>query len=175
MTSWFRKPQQKAAAPASTNSPAVAVASAPARVSEPSSSRPSDACQIALAAFHQDSKEPSRPACFVAACLGDKNLLVLCAVSKRLRLVFSADVLWRPRAIARWSELSMATRIKDDPFPAWKSTYQRKAAVRDTTLSDLMDDREFRHCDFYSCSKGHLYMIGECRMPMVMSKVRSDR
>jgi hypothetical protein len=32
--------------------------------------------------------------------------------------------------------------------PAWKITWQRKASVKETTLSDIQDDREFRHCDW---------------------------
>eukprot|EP00455_Lapot_gusevi_P052224 TRINITY_DN792_c0_g1_i1.p1 TRINITY_DN792_c0_g1~~TRINITY_DN792_c0_g1_i1.p1 ORF type:complete len:115 (+),score=10.73 TRINITY_DN792_c0_g1_i1:33-347(+) len=32
------------------------------------------------------------------------------------------------------------------------------------------EDREFAYCDWYSCENGHLYLIGECRLPMMMSR-----
>jgi hypothetical protein len=28
----------------------------------------------------------------------------------------------------------------------------------------------FRNCDWYTCPNGHLYVIGECRLPMAMGK-----
>ena len=78
--------------------------------------------------------------------------------------------------------------MEADPFPAWFGCYGRKATEKGTGFSDviahsntryllwvvcecvvccakIMD--EFRHCDFYTCPNGHLYVIGECRCPFL--------
>jgi len=91
-------------------------------------------------------------------------------VNKQLRQVSSHDMVWRPRCIIKWTELDMATRVEDDPFPAWKSCYTRRINVKETELKDIMQDRELGRCDWYTCSQGHLYMIGECRLPMFLAK-----
>jgi len=99
-----------------------------------------------------------------------RTLAILSQVCKSLRLIVSHDIIWRPLCIARWSELEMATRVEDDPFPAWKACYTRRVVVKQTELKDIMQDRELGRCDWYTCSQGHLYMIGECRLPMFLAK-----
>eukprot|EP01099_Mayorella_cantabrigiensis_P000728 TRINITY_DN1321_c0_g1_i2.p1 TRINITY_DN1321_c0_g1~~TRINITY_DN1321_c0_g1_i2.p1 ORF type:complete len:375 (-),score=83.85 TRINITY_DN1321_c0_g1_i2:276-1349(-) len=96
-----------------------------------------------------------------------KSLCSLSQCSRTLRLLASAEHLWKGFCLARWSELQSVT-LSGDPFPAWKSCFGRKSKEGETKLEDLM--REFKDCDWYSCPNGHLYLIGECRLPMRMAK-----
>jgi hypothetical protein len=115
MSSWFRSKSREQQSKPTTSDGKKAVEAKAAVVSAPASQSPADAAQLVFAVLI-DAKEPSRPAAVLASFFNDQWLLVLCSVSKRFRLAFSADVFWRPRAIARWSELSMATRIGQDPW-----------------------------------------------------------
>jgi len=80
----------------------------------------------------------------------------------------SSETLWKPLCISKWPELKLATEIEKDPFPAWKNCYQRKHNVADTSLNEIM--KEFHMCDWYSCPNGHMYLIGECRIPIFIAK-----
>jgi len=113
---------------------------------------------------------PSRLALRLFRFLDIRTLARMSGVNKPLRQIVSHDIIWRPLCLLRWSELEMATRVEEDPFPAWKSCFTRRIAVKETELKDIMEDRELGRCDWYTCSKGHLYMIGECRLPMFLAR-----
>jgi len=113
---------------------------------------------------------PSRVGLLLFSFCQSPTLAKLSLTNKHLRLVSGHDIVWRPRCIIKWSELELATRVEDDPFPAWKSCYTRRISVKETELKDIMQDRELGRCDWYTCSQGHLYMIGECRLPMFLAK-----
>jgi len=113
---------------------------------------------------------PSRAGLIFFSFFNSPSLANISLVNKRLRQIACHDLLWRPRCIVKWTELELATRVEDDPFPAWKSCYTRRINVKETELKDIMQDRELSRCDWYTCSQGHLYMIGECRLPMFLAK-----
>jgi hypothetical protein len=74
------------------------------------------------------------------------------------------DEVWKPLAVKEWSELAFASEVEKDPFPAWKNLYARKSREPKCTLQDVASS--LGDCDWYSCPNGHLYVIGECRLPM---------
>jgi len=104
----------------------------------------------------------------VARFLGVVPSCTLSRVSLHCRQLSSHDSIWKGPACERWSELKLATKVEADPFPAWKSCYARKAGVKETGLNEIME--ELGHCDWYTCPNGHLYVIGECRLPMSMGR-----
>ena len=97
-----------------------------------------------------------------------KSLCWISLTCKKFRIASSDERLWKPACLEKWAELKQATSLLDDPFPIWKACYSRKIAEESTSMQDLM--KEFGNCDWYTCSKGHLYVIGECRLPVQMAR-----
>lgn len=97
-----------------------------------------------------------------------KTLCTLSCVSHLYRKIASDDGIWKKLCIEKWPELNHATDIDKEPFPAWKRCFRQKYKEPVTTLNDLMT--EFGDCDWYACKNGHLYLIGECRLPMIIGR-----
>ena len=100
--------------------------------------------------------------------LNDKEIGLFGICSNEFYKQSSNDIIWKPLCIKRWPELKMSKSIDSDPFPAWKSCYIRKNKEDSTSYSDII--KIFGACDFYSCPNGHLYVIGECRLPVQSAK-----
>ena len=78
----------------------------------------------------------------------------------------NCKTIWRERCIKRWDELALATQISDDE---WESIFARKSK-EGTDMNTFMNMKQFKNCDWYSCPNGHLYLIGECRLPMAIGR-----
>lgn len=100
--------------------------------------------------------------------LDAKSLALLGCTSRYYQKSSSMDLIWKPLCIFRWPELKMSKSIDFDPFPAWKNCYNRKHKEDSTSMKDLMNI--FGACDWYTCPNGHLYVIGECRLPVQLAK-----
>jgi len=92
-----------------------------------------------------------------------EELASLCRVCKILQKFASEETLWKELAIVRWNELKLATQVDN-----WKELYRRKRKEQGLQYSDL--STEFRDCDWYACENNHLFLIGECRLPMIIGK-----
>lgn len=107
---------------------------------------------------------------FVIICsyIDYQSLCQLSTTSHLLLKLSSAECIWKPICIKQWPELKMATALEEDPFPIYKNCFARKWKQESTSMSDLMNI--FGRCDWYSCPNGHLYAIGECRIPVMVAK-----
>eukprot|EP01084_Bolivina_argentea_P020001 37223_1 len=107
---------------------------------------------------------------YISICsyLDIQSLCRISVCNKEFNWISSSEDIWKPLCLNKWPELKMASSLKNDPFPIYKSCYKRKASVESTSMQDLM--KIFGRCDWYSCPNGHLYAIGECRMAVMMSK-----
>jgi hypothetical protein len=61
------------------------------------------------------------------------------------------------------------TRLRRDDHE-WRDCLRRKCLEAPTSFSDLLEEQELGACAWYRCPNGHLYAIGECKLPMVISK-----
>ena len=104
----------------------------------------------------------------VCKWLSERELLALESVCQEVRVVMQEHCaeLWRWRCEARWDELRLATSIEPHE---WKGLYARKHQ-EGTDFNAFMNIKQLRNCDWYSCPNGHLYLIGECRLPMKIGK-----
>ena len=75
-----------------------------------------------------------------------QSLCRLSDCSSEFNFIASSEYIWKPRCLSRWPELKMATSLEQDPFPIYKSCYQRKATEEGTSMQDLM--KIFGHCDW---------------------------
>lgn len=105
---------------------------------------------------------------YLCKFLSPPDILYLSSINKNTRNLMEnyCKNIWRGRCLRKWDELGLATQISDNE---WKEIYLRKSK-EDTDLDSVMKLKQFRSCDWYSCPNGHLYLIGECRLPMQIGK-----
>eukprot|EP01095_Lingulamoeba_sp_RSL-Kostka_P006053 TRINITY_DN1862_c1_g1_i1.p1 TRINITY_DN1862_c1_g1~~TRINITY_DN1862_c1_g1_i1.p1 ORF type:complete len:363 (+),score=99.97 TRINITY_DN1862_c1_g1_i1:78-1166(+) len=88
--------------------------------------------------------------------------LVSCKDSYLFKLCES-DLIWKSLSINTFPELVHRSEDKE-----WKDCYKRKFKEGITTFDDICS--EIKRISWYICPNGHLYSIGECRLPMVVSR-----
>lgn len=100
--------------------------------------------------------------------LTPRDIIYLGSVNKPTKVLLAeyCKEIWKDRCLKKWDELAMSTSIEDHE---WKDIFVRKCK-EDTNLESVMKLKQFRSCDWYSCPNGHLYLIGECRLPMQIGK-----
>ncbi|ETO12101.1 hypothetical protein RFI_25276 [Reticulomyxa filosa] len=117
----------------------------------------------------KSSLEQESISLFIEVCqyLDEKSICQLSQICTILHKCASAESIWKPKCLERWSELQHATSLLKDPFPIWKTCFGKKQKEK-TTMQSLKE--MFGNCDWYTCPNGHLYVIGECRIPVELGK-----
>lgn len=83
----------------------------------------------------------------ICSFLDIRSLAIISCCNKEFKFISSAETIWKPLCLSKWPELKMATNLDKDPFPIYKSCYQRKASQESTSMQDLM--KIFGGCDWF--------------------------